>query len=402
MNELSCDVLVVGAGPVGSFTARKIAEKGYKVILAEEHEKIGEPAHCTGLVTPRVLEIAGIGREVIQSEIYGADIHSPDGTILPVRGKRIEAFSIDRIAFDRTLCEMAANAGAEILTGTRISDCIRKNGKVSATAKPGEEKRDITAKLVIGADGAFSAVRRSAMIREPTELLYGYQAEFEGVELDESKVDVFLGNGIAPGFFAWVVPAGKGKARAGLCTTSQKPTAGQYFESFVSRPEVRQLLKDGKISRKMAGVVSLGAPKKTHSNNLMIVGDAAAQVKPTSGGGLYTGLVSSAECAKTAIEALKADNFTENFLARYNMRWRQEIGKELAIGGYFRTGFRGMRDSTMNKIFEKLNDQETLEIISEYGDIDYPSKVGKEVLKKKPGLVWQAPLVLWDILGSRL
>lgn len=401
MNGISCDVLVVGAGPVGSFTARKIAEKGFKVVLAEEHEKIGEPAHCTGLVTPRVLEIAGIGKKAIQSKIYGADIHSPDGAVLPVRGKRIEAFSIDRIAFDRALSERAVEAGAQLLAGTRISDCIRKNGKAVAAAKHGEEKFEIGAKLVIGADGAFSPIRRSAAIKEPGEILYGYQAEFDEVQLDESKVDVFTGSGIAPGFFAWIVPAGKGRARAGLCTTSQKPTAGQYFESFVSRPEVKEILGDAKIARKMAGVVPLGAPNKTHSNSLMIVGDAAAQVKPTSGGGIYTGLTCAGECAKTAIEALERENFSERFLARYNMRWRQAIGRELAIGGYFRAAFRGMRDSTMNTIFEKLNDQETLEIVSKYGDIDYPSKVGKEILKGNPGLLWLAPKVLLDIfIGS--
>ncbi len=412
MKNISCDVLVVGAGPVGSFAARRIAEKGYGVVLAEEHEKIGEPAHCTGLVTQRVLEISGIGNarnKIVQSEICGANIHAPDNRILRILGKKTEAYSIDRPAFDCRMCEKAQEAGANLITETRISDFIRKNGNALAVAKRGDGKFEVSAKIVVGADGAFSAVRRSAGLEEPKEFLHGFQAEFENVDIDESNVEIFVGNGIAPGFFSWVVPAGFGKARIGLCTTAQKMDAGtirrmtdgssggrsarEYFERLLALPEIAEMTKGARIVRKMAGIVPLGAPNKTYSDNLMIAGDAAAQVKPTSGGGIYTGLVCAEKCAAAALKALEQGNFSERFLSQYQREWTKAIGRELRLGMLFRKAFRKMPDRTTNKILHKLNDPEILEIISKYGDIDYPSKVAFEILRRRPGLAVTAGLI---------
>ncbi|PKK81318.1 MAG: hypothetical protein CVT47_03060 [Thermoplasmata archaeon HGW-Thermoplasmata-2] len=419
MKNISCDVLVVGAGPVGSFTARRIAEKGYNVVLAEEHEKIGEPAHCTGLVTQRVLEIAEIGnscKEIIQSEIRGANIRAPDGTLLPVRGKKVEAYSIDRILFDRILCDSAVDSGAALKTGTRVSEVIRKNGSATAAAKSSREVFEISAKLVIGADGAFSVVRRSAGLEEPKELLYGFQAEFENVHMDESNVEILVGSGIAPGFFAWIVPAGEGRARIGLCTTSQQTSAGaircmagdsghsagDYFERMLTLPGIAKATKGARIVRKIAGVVPLGAPQKTYADNLMIAGDAAAQVKPTSGGGIYTGLVCAEQCAAAALAALERADFSERFLSQYQKRWQEKIGRELRLGMLFRKALRKMPDRTINKILHKLNNPEILEIISKCGDIDYPSKVAFEIFKRRPGLAALAPGIMISAAGNYL
>lgn len=381
------DVVVVGAGPAGSFTASRIAMAGYKVGIVEEHDKIGEPSHCTGLITPRVLEISRIDRRVVQSSIYGADIYSPDGRCLRLRSKKIEAFSIDRVLFDQMLARRAEESGADIIKGCRVSDLRIRDG-VTVSAKSNHGTVDISTRMVIGADGASSTVRRLLDMGEPEEFLYGYQAEFE---VETENVEIFLGSRIAPGFFAWAVPAGR-FTRIGLCTSSNKPPAGEFFERFINTPAMAEKTRNSRIVRRLAGLVPLG-PKKTYRDNVMLVGDAAAQVKPTSGGGVYTGLVCAGECAGIAIEALEKNDFSEKFLSMYQRRWEERIGKELRLGTFFRKFFRRMSDETINKIFRKLDDPEIMEIISEYGDIDYPSKVGFQILKRKPGII---PSILFN------
>ena len=158
---MNYDVLVIGGGPAGCRTARLIAEKGYKVLVAEEHRNIGEPMQCAGLVSPRTLKTAGVPcDDIIINKIHGAYVHAPGGEVLAIRGKETYGLVIDRSAFDRRLCDAARQAGVEIMTGTRASVKDYYPEGVQVVLKTEGMEKDAAASLLIGADGPNSKVAR--------------------------------------------------------------------------------------------------------------------------------------------------------------------------------------------------------------------------------------------------
>jgi len=134
--------------------------------------------------------------------------------------------------------------------------------------------------------------------------------------------------------------------------------------------------------------------KKTYTSNVLVVGDAAAQVKPTSGGGIYTGLLCASHCSTIAIEALQKNDYNSQLLKKYHKLWSADIGRDLNLGMKFRKIYKNLTDKQMDKYIEKLQNPKIIEIISKYGDIDYPSKLVKPLLKKMPTLLKLLPSII--------
>ena len=200
---------------------------------------------------------------------------------------------------------------------------------------------------MVGADGPYSKTREQFAISQPTEFLRGIGAEVTGIELDPDFVEIFVGNSIAPGFFAWMIPTNENgtEARIGLCIDQEtKQSPNYYFSNLFKNKCSSPYLEHTKIIRKIGGAIPLGILKKTYSSNLLLVGDAAAQVKPTSGGGIYTGLVCGNHCSSVVIDALETNNFTSRFLKKYQKMWMEDIGMELYFGMKFRKLFKNLND----------------------------------------------------------
>jgi len=386
------DVVIVGGGPIGGNVARQIAEKKYSVAVFEQNKQIGEPLKCAGLVTPRVFDFVDFSEQsMTQNRIKGANIHSPSNHILNIGGDKVHALVIDRINFDKKIMEEAKKKGAEVFLENRIISAQKHGQHVELLTS---QKNEVICNLLIGADGPFSKTRDIFALPRPTEFLRGFGAEVENTTLDPSFLEIFVGNNIAPGFFAWIIPTNKQgtKARIGLCVNQKSSFSPKhYFDLFLKNNYALQYLTDIKIVKYVGGIVPLGALKKSFSLNVMIVGDAAAQVKPTSGGGIYTGLLCGKHCSSTAIEALQKNDFSQQFLKKYHKLWSAEIGLELNMGMKFRKLFKNLSDKQMDKYIVKFQNPKISDIITKYGDIDYPSKLVKPLLKKTPTLLKLIP-----------
>ncbi len=371
------DVLVVGGGPVGSKVAERAAKAGFDVKVLEEDRCIGVPVQCAGLVSPRVVEMTKT-RSVI-GEFRKAVIHPPNSKELALESPQSRAFVLDRASFDREMAIKAINAGADVELGCRVNSW--KDGVIGYTQDG--IHRTAESRITVGADGPSSILRRISGLPGPNELIPGIQAI---VGRGSDGIHIYVGNKLAPGFFAWSVPHPAGTIYGLGADDGQ---AYGYLRNFLKSQGVAD-----KILGLQAGTIPLGVMDRTVEDGLMLVGDAACQVKPLSGGGLYTGLVAADHCADVLIEALETEDTSKGSLEKYDRRWQKDLKREISRGMWMRKIYRGFSDKDLDKLFDSLRDQKILDIIGEKGDIDYPSALAKSVLKTSPKLLkFAGPLI---------
>lgn len=382
------DVAVIGGGPIGGHIAKEFSGGGATVALFEEHKEIGMPLKCAGLVTSKVFDFLDfLEQHVIENKVKGAHIHSPSGNVLTIGGDRVHALVIDRVQFDKEIIKTAKDSGTDLFLGNKITSFQKKKQNIELTTS---QDSQITCSLLIGADGPHSKTREIFGLSQPTEMLKGIGAEITNTDLDPDFVEIFIGNDVAPGFFAWIIPTNDQgtTARVGLCTRPDAPHPPKYyFSNLFTYKHALPFLDGTHILQKTGGAVPLGVLKKTCAPNMMLVGDAAAQVKPSSGGGIYTGLLCAKHCVSVGLDALEKNDFSQNVLERYHKLWTSDIGRELYLGMKFRSIFKRLSDEQLDKYIQKFQNPKITDIISEYGDIDYPSKLVKPLLKKVPSLL---------------
>jgi len=394
-------VLVVGAGPAGSTVAERLARSGHDVRVLEEHARVGHPVQCAGLVSSRVLDLAG-SRAVVRTAVHGATVYSPSLRAVSFKAPEPRAFVIDRAALDVHLADRAARAGARFETGVRFDGLEGPpNGaaRVKATAADGTEHR-YEARLVIGADGVTSAVARAFRLRRPVEILPAFEAEFPKSPGDPDQVEVYLGNRLSPGLFGWWIPDGSGGARIGVAVRAGATTARAYFDRLVAAIERRH----GTALRNPTGLIvsgiPIGAVPKLHGHRVLLVGDAAAQVKPLSGGGIFTGMRGAELAASVADRALRDGEPTPAALSTYDVEWRAELGDEFQKALYLRRLFTRLTDAEFDRVLEALEASGMRESIVAFGDIDFPTHVARQLLRQSPSLVRLFPKALSAWLGG--
>ena len=389
------DAVIIGGGPVGSYVAGHLAEQGITVALCEKKKEIGVPLSCAGLVSPRVFDHVPLPKDhFIQHTITGAHIHSPSGNLLTIGGTKTHAFAINRVRLDQELISYAKTKGAEVFTSTRMISAQRDTKGVSVTARDGTT---LHCSLLIGADGPFSPTRDRFSLPAPEEFLSGFGAELLDTSLEPGFVEIILGKTIAPGFFAWIIPTNeKGTtARIGLCVKHPSPHSPKYYLSqLLHHTMASPYVETCTISKNIGGIIPLGVVRNTYADRVLLVGDAAAQVKPTSGGGIYTGLLCGAHCSTVAGKAIRQQNCSASFLQEYQKRWYADIGRELSLGMRLRRLVTQLTDKQLDKYIQKFQHPKIVEIISTHGDIDYPSKLIRPLLKKTPTLLSFLPSLL--------
>lgn len=371
--QMDYDIIVIGGGPIGCAVARDIAAAGFNVLVAEEHPQIGAPLRCAGLVSPRTLELSRASAQVIQHKLTGARLHAPGGEIMGLHGKRVYALAIDRVAFDRDLAAQAVAAGAKIACGMRAVDVERVSGGVWVQLQRNGSRDkivELSCRLVVGADGYRSLVARKLGVLPKGDKVPLYAAEVELPNYQGQLADIFIGNQVAPGWFGWVLPLGQGMARIGIGVPR---CPHKYFKLLVEKhPDIFQGMS---IQQRVCGYVPLYLQEKSYGPHTLLVGDAAGQVKPISGGGLFFGLKSAEMCAATALGALNNNDFSEEFLSRYQKDWDQTIGQEIRCGLSHRQVFLKLDDKNMDHLVSLFNKPYWHKLILKYGDLDYHSKL---------------------------
>ncbi|MEA1966230.1 MAG: NAD(P)/FAD-dependent oxidoreductase [Euryarchaeota archaeon] len=392
------DVVVVGAGPAGCLAAKYAAKNGAKTLIIEEHASIGSPVQCAGLLSTRAIRECEVVPDKGFHPITGAFVHAPDRRRIRISGHEIKAYVVDRRIFDRTLAENAIRSGADILMRTRavgidIGTGTQGHGRRRILHVAIEGEPDvIEADVVIGADGVQSHIARWAGLDTPDTVLSGAQVSTVYDFEDPEFVEIFPGS-CAPGFFAWAIPY-HGSARIGLAVRPgfgsgsgvEHESAWVHLKRLIAEHPVVSEKCDPGIAGIALGGIPISVPQQTAADGVLIVGDAAGQVKPTSGGGVYPGAVCAKIAGKIAADAVTEGDTSVRRLSEYDKLWRAMIGRELAIGRRINEWMARLSDSEIDRLVRVLDDDELLDLITRYGDMDHPSVVVRKLLMNRKSM----------------
>ena len=375
------DAIIVGGGPAGSLAARSLADKKYDVLVLEDHVSPGLPMHCTGLVSDETIRMSGVRPDIINT-LYGAEFIFPSGQSVTVRSKKPKARLIDRVDLDKKLAQSAMNAGARFSFSDKyISHTV--GDEVSVESDTGAHR----AKVIIGADGASSAVAMSLGENRPKEYIRGIQADVNYTMEDQDLFKVYVGNNIAPGFFAWEVPCG-GFTRIGLCTSWSVGAPSEYLSKFL----INKGLQD-KVMQVYSGKIPLGGRQFISGDRCLLVGDAAGFVKPLSGGGLNPAFRANEHLVNTLMNGMDSDALFARDLLEYDKACSGDFGKELDRSYSLRKRFKKMSDNDFNKVYDYVMKNDLVPMLNEF-DIDHPTNLIKEITSKPKAMISALPLML--------
>lgn len=371
------DTIIIGAGPVGNYLSRKLSQFGYRVLVVDKKAFPGEEVCCTGILSQECLNAFGIDDSLVLRRASSAKFFAPLGNCLRLWRESPVAGIVDRSALDMSLARQAYEAGAKYFFRTQVTDIVTEPDGVRVKADSQEEETIFRAQTVVLATGFGSTFPQQLGLGKISHLLLGAQAEVEVKDIDE--VEVYFDQSLAPGGFAWLVPTRDGKGLAGLLA--------RYSADFHLKKLLNILSSQGKIASTQVasgyGVVPLRPLPGTCADRILVVGEAAGQVKPTSGGGIYYGLLCADIAAEVLHQAFVTGDFSRACLSSYEKRWRAKLGRELTIGYWARRFYYLLNNDTIDYLFRIASKKGIPELIATTEDFcfDWHSHLFLQIVK---------------------
>jgi len=370
------DIVVVGCGVAGATAAENAASLGSRVLILEEHEQAGVPSHCSGHVGIKSMKRLGVHppSNIIKNQIRGATFHSPSGQVLRLERQAPITWVLDRRAFDEHLAARAKTAGAEMWPNCRaLSMRTLEPGTVQVRVSADGKPRSVSCRVVVDCEGVAPtlAPARPAGERRKSIWVNSAQVHVDRVtDSDNDMVEVYLGSKYAPGFFAWIIPWRDGSAKVGLAT--REGNAKTLLERFMKKhPDASRKLKASVGHQASFHPMPLGGPiSKTFYPGMLVAGDSAQQVKPTTGGGIVFSLICGKAAGEVAHEATVMDDTSELFLSKYERQWRNEIGSDLSAMRRIRIMLFRLPDQYLERIFSVARSLGVASVLSRADDID--------------------------------
>ena len=354
-------ISVVGAGSSGLIAARRLGELGFEATVYDQKPVLGEPVRASGILSLTGLKSLGINYSgCITNVLHGANIHS-DGKIMSVMSKDAIANVLDRKRLNDACMEQAEAAGAKVITGRRIS---------------GDRLDELSGRgIVVGADGAISSVARHFGLGETGRLALTYKAEFDVEAPDSRVVDLFFDSEEYAGLFAWLCPNKKDLLEVGVGICSGNRNAKSAFDRFIKTDYVKGLVGGRRPVTEGASIIpmSLRSSIADDKRQVVLVGDAAGQVKPTTGGGIIFGGNGALMAADTISRYINGDAR----LSDYERDFKKKYGLDIKLHSLINRFYSSLGPSAIGNIIVILNSLGIDRFLGNYGDMDSPSLVFK-------------------------
>ena len=358
------DIAVIGAGPSGSLCSMLTARAGLSTLLLEEHEAPGQFINCTGIIGAEAFRRLNLPTEPILSSLQAITFYAPSGRSFRYDPGQPLAHVVSRLQFDQTLAGWAQTEGATLRTGYHAR-LLRVDSDAVELRRSEDDPEPVRARAVVIATGFGSNLPQQAGLANPREIIYGAQAE---VEMDNLRdVEIYLGRAVAPEAFAWVVPLQPGIARVGLVATKEAPI---YFRQLLRHPSIGPRIRTPN-PKMLLSPVPTEPIERSYADRVLVVGEAAGQVKTTTQGGIYYGMLCAAMAAETLSEAARLDDFGATLLSRYEQAWTRAISQELKMGLSLRQLFARLSDSQIDALVELGTRDDIIGLVKRLAQFDW-------------------------------
>ena len=366
------DVVIAGGSISGLLTAREVAKKGYSVLVLEEGFEIGTPDHCGGLVSKTALNDLEINpsEKIYDCAINDASIFSPSGKMLEINSKNQQIISVDRRQLDKQAAYQAQKYGAKII----VNSSYKKKTKEGVSTSIG----DIDCQILVDCRGVGALVNNNR-----NGILLSAQYEVYADWIVNGHVEVYFDQIKYPGFFAWIIPSGNGIGKVGVA--GKDINTSKTIEEF--------LKQKGKYStiRKIFSPIWINGPIKNFvSKDVVTVGDAAGQSKPTTAGGIYSCGMGGIMAGNAIAKYLETNDDFQ--LVQYQESWYSKFGKEFEKQQLARKVLQKIDNKTVDKIFDMIT-PEILSEISSKDDFDFHTASIIKLLGVRKSLVAAQNLV---------
>jgi len=378
------DVIVVGAGPAGSLAAKTLAQAQYDVLVLEDHDTPGIPQHCTGLITDETIRMSGVKPDIINT-FHSVEFVFPSGQTIRVDSEKALANIVDRVDMEQKMVDAAKMEGVEY-SFSNAYQSHTVGDSVVVQSQSGAHK----AKILVGADGAMSKIAMSLGENRPKEYIRGIQADVRHTMEDQDTFRIYLGNSVAPGFFAWEIPCGS-MTRIGLCASWSAGVPSEYLSSML----IRMGYQD-RIVKVYSGKIPLGGRQFLCGDRVILTGDAAGFVKPLSGGGLYPLFKANPHLVSVISAGLDSGALSSRDLAEYERLCKDDFIRDLNKAYKLRKRYKNISDSDFNKIHDIVVKNDLAQLISDM-DIDHPAGTIKKMISKPRVFISALPIIMRSI-----
>jgi geranylgeranyl reductase family protein len=393
------DVIVVGGGPAGSYVAGKVASLGYETVLLEQKERLDRQICCTGIIGQECVRSFNFDENIILQRANSAKIFSPSGKLIRLWREKTQAYILDRTAFNLVMAKQAQARGVQYILNSPVQNIEIRDDRIRVEVVHRKERSNFEARVIVIATGFGSKLTNRLALSKTGDFVMGVQVEVSANGVNE--VEVYLGQDVAPGFFAWLVPTSSHKALVGLLS---RHNPGLHLKKFMKFLETQGKIVTANDSPSYGGI-PLQPLTKTYTERLVIVGDAAGQVKPTTGGGIYYSLLCADIAANTLQQALANNALSARNLATYEQAWKRRLRQELRMGYWARKFYERLSDSQIDRIFDIIKSNGIDEALLKVEDLsfDWHSSLVLRLLEHKAisktsGLI---KVPLWLTRGSR-
>lgn len=325
--------------------AARLAERGVRTLVCEEHARIGDPVHCTGVLSADSFTRFDLPSSATLNQLTSVRFLSPGGIPVDYTTPAPLATVIDRPVFDRALADRALAAGAEIRLGSRVTALEISKAGVRADAGG----VSIHARVAVLACGATYKFQRRFGFGLPTTYLHTGQRELRASR--PGDVELHFGQDVAPGGFAWAVPVLRPEGACVRVGVMASRDVRLCYERMVERVRERWGVIGGDAAPRVK-ILPLGAVGRTYGDRMLAIGDAAGLVKPTTGGGIHYSIVSGALAADVLVAALAGDRLDARSLSVYEDAWRSELAAEFEAQQELREVASSLSDEAIDNFFE--------------------------------------------------
>jgi geranylgeranyl reductase family protein len=382
------DVIIAGGSVSGLLAGREIAGRGLSVAILEEDAEIGTPEHCGGLVSINGIQNLGIipSSNAIENKIKYARIFSYS-KIFELNAEEQKVIVLDRRVFDKQIAFQTQRMGGDIRVRCSMRSISKKNDSGNDDHHYYYDVRtsegNLKCNYFIDARGVTSILQRN---REG--VLQSAQYEVYASWIERDTIEVKFDSERYPGFFAWIIPTGRGKAKVGVAGKSIN--AANALKSYMDSKG-----QSYSVIRKVYAPIWVRGPLETFVyGRTLIIGDAAGQTKPTTAGGIYTCGMGGIFAGRAIAKSIEQNN--DKLLYDYQKNWFSIFKEEFDKMIIARRLLERLDNEAIDELFSTITQVET-EQLSKTGDFDFHSSALAKMLGAKG-----AAKIIKTVLGNEI